>query len=439
MDALATDAAVDAELDTTLAQARARYRERRPGSWALHQRASEVLPGGNTRTVLYHPPFPMRVASGSGATITDVDGNVYVDLLGEYTAGLFGHSNPVILEALHATIDKGLSLGAHNPYEPVLAAALVDRFPALELLRFTNSGTEANLMAVSVARAFTGRSSIAVAEGGYHGGLLSFDHGPSRVNAPYDTVMLRFNDIDASVAAIRAAGPRLAAVLIETTQGSAGVVPGDPAYLQAVQAAAREVGALLVVDEVMTSRLAWEGASPGLGLEPDLITLGKYLGGGASFGAFGGRADVMALFDPSQPGSLAHAGTFNNNVLSMAAGVAGMTKVLTPERLADLNERGDRLRTSLHEVLAPYGWCATGRGSMIGLHPSPGPVHRIDDLHDADARRREILFLALLERGWYLALRGFMALSLEITDAHVAAVVGDVADVLASEPYLRVV
>lgn len=149
------------------------------------------------------------------------------------------------------------------------------------------------------------------------------------------------------------------------------------------------------------------------------MTLGKYLGGGLSFGAFGGRADLMRRFDPTAPNALPHAGTFNNNVLTMAAGVAGLTEVLSDEALVELNARGERLRDRLNDVVGPHGWVATGRGSMVGLHPVRGPVTCPQDLADADDRLRELLFLDLLERGYYMARRGFIALSLEITDADV--------------------
>jgi glutamate-1-semialdehyde 2,1-aminomutase len=182
----------------------------------------------------------------------------------------------------------------------------------------------------------------------------------------------------------------------------------------------------------MTSRLAPSGAATLYGITPDLLTVGKYLGGGLSFGAFGGRADLMARFDPTTPDALPHAGTFNNNVLTMAAGVAGLADVLTPERVIDLNRRGDRLRTALQAVVERYGWCATGRGSMVGLHPVSGAVASPADLAGADDRLRELLFLDLLERGWYMARRGFIALSLEITEEDVDGFVASVEDCLAA-------
>jgi glutamate-1-semialdehyde 2,1-aminomutase len=419
-------------LDTELTQARERYVAQRPIGAAMHAEAREVMPGGNTRTVLYHPPFPMRISRGHAQRVIDVDGHEYVDMLGEYTAGLYGHSQKVILDAVRAALDDGISLAGHNVYEARLAREIVDRFPALELVRFTNSGTEANLMAIALARVVTGRPGIAVARGGYHGGLLYFGGGGSPVNAPYDAIVLDYNDVEGARASIREHADRLAAVVVEPVLGSGGVIPATREFLQTLQEEARAHGVLLILDEVMTSRLSPRGAAPLFDLTPDLLTLGKYLGGGLSFGAFGGRADLMSRFDPSQPGALPHAGTFNNNVLSMAAGLAGLTQVLDDARLEALNARGDRLREQLNAVMAPHGWVATGMGSMVGFHPVSGPVRSPADLADADDRRRELLFLDLLERGFYVAPRGFIALSIEVTDDDVDEFVAAVAEALAA-------
>ena len=425
---MTTTAAVD--LDAALLQARQRYAERRPVAARMHEEACEVMPGGNTRTVLYHGPFPLRMASGHGSRLIDVDGHEYVDMLGEYTAGLYGHSQEAILDAVRATLDDGLSLAGHNVYEGRLARLLVDRYPALELVRFTNSGTEANLMAVSLARVVTGRPAIAVVRGGYHGGLLYFGGGGSPVNAPYDAVVMTFNDVEGSRAMLREYADLLACVIVEPVIGSGGVIPADPAYLAMLREETEALDIMLVLDEVMTSRLSPQGAGATYGIRPDLMTVGKYLGGGLSFGAFGGRADLMRRFDPTAPDALPHAGTFNNNVLTMAAGIAGLAEVLSDERLDELNARGERLRATLNDAVREFGWIATGRGSMVGLHPVPGPVRTPDDLADADDRRRELLFLDLLERGWYMARRGFIALSLEITDGDVDGFVAAVRDSL---------
>jgi len=397
--------------------ARTRYAIARPRTRELHERAKDFLPGGNTRTVLYHPPFPIRIARCWDAVLADVDGHEYVDLLGEYSAGLYGHSHPVIVKAMTDALAEGISRGAHTRYEVDLAEAVCARFASIERVRFTNSGTEANLMALSAARAFTGRDQIMVFRGGYHGGLLTFKAGPSPVNAPYDVLLADYNDTEQAIGLIGDNAGTVACVLVEPMMGSLGCIPGDPAFLAGLREATRKTGALLIFDEVMTSRTDAGGLQGRLGITPDLTTLGKYIGGGSSFGAFGGRADVMELFDPGRPGALPHAGTFNNNVLSMAAGYAGLTQVYSPEVARSHTAKGDQLREQLAESFRKAGapFQVTGVGSLLTIHPTATPVRSPSDLIGADARLLEVLFLDLLELGYYMAPRGYMALSLALT------------------------
>ena len=390
-------------LDAALAEARERFVAANPASLAAHVEAAAVMPGGNTRTVLFHTPFPLTMARGAGCRLWDADGHEYVDLLGEYTAGLYGHSNPVIRAAIDAALDGGWNLGGHGAMEARLARLICDRFPSIDLVRFTNSGTEANLMALGTAAAVTGRRRVLVFEGGYHGGVLSFAGGGQPINVPYGWVLARYND-PAAAALAREHGADLAAILVEPMQGSGGCIPADPDFLQALRHAADATGAVLIFDEVMTSRMSAGGQQKRLGITPDMTTLGKYIGGGMSFGAFGGKRDLMERYDPRRPDALPHAGTFNNNVLTMAAGVAGLTRLFTPEAAERLYARGEDLRHRLNAI-APDGMRWTGIGSLMTAH------------FDRDPELRELFFLDMLERGFYLARRGMMALSLEISDA----------------------
>src|SRR5260370_5506593 len=396
-------------------RARERYASRRPLTAALHDRAREYLPGGNTRSVLYHRPFPLRIARAWDAIVEDIDGHQYVDLLGEYSAGLYGHSNQVVIEAMIAALREGVSRGAHTTYEVDLAAAICARFASIERVRFTNSGTEANLMALSAARAYTGRDRVLAFHGGYHGGLLTFTSLPSPVNAPYDVLLAEYNDAAGALAMVQEHAHALACVLVEPMLGSGGCIPGDPEFLGGLRESTREAGALLIFDEVMTSRTGSGGLQARLKITPDLTTLGKYIGGGSSFGAFGGSADVMALFDPSRPGALPHAGTFNNNVASMAAGHAGLSQVDTPEVAEWHTARGDELREELgrafRSAAAPFQ--ATGVGSLLASHalpPASAPVRSTRDLAKSDPRLLELFFLDLLDLGYYIAPRAYMAL-----------------------------
>jgi glutamate-1-semialdehyde 2,1-aminomutase len=269
---------------------------------------------------------------------------------------------------------------------------------------------------------------VVVFEGGYHGGVLTFAgprHPGADVNVPHDWIVVPYNDLAALDAAFHEHGESIAAVLVEPLQGSAGCIPGDPVVLAAARRHCDVSGAVLIFDEVMTSRLSPGGAQAVVGITPDITTLGKYLAGGFTFGAFGGRRELMAAFDATRGGRLGHAGTFNNNVVSMAAGVATLTEVLVDDVLTATNRRGERLRAALDETFARHGlpMCVTGSGSLMNIHGTAGPVRSAADLRGADDRWKELLFFAALDAGFYIARRGFVALSIEITDDDVDAFV----------------
>ncbi len=403
---------VNTSLDAAYAEAAERLAAANPKSRAIQEQAEKAMPGGNTRTVLHYHPFPLRFARGEGCYLWDADGHELVDFLGEYTAGLYGHSEPVIRDAIKQAADDGWVLGGPNLLEARLAQTIVDRFPALERVRFTNSGTEANLMAIAAARAFTGRDRVMVFKGAYHGGVLYF--GGSPLNVPFDYVMGDYNDPEGAAAMIRAQGDRLACVLVEPMCGSGGCLPGSEAFLESLRSATAETGALLVFDEVMTSRLSGEGLHGLLGITPDLMTLGKYLGGGLSFGAFGGRADILDRFDPRRPDGWPHAGTFNNNVFTMSAGLAGLTHVYTPERAVMLNAAGDSLRGRLNDAIARRGlpMIVTGRGSMMAVHPGATAPQSPPESGRRPRKLVDLMHLDLIAGGVYTARRGMAVLSL---------------------------
>lgn len=412
------DAVVD--LVTRLEAAEARYLAANPVSRRLHEERARFMPGGNTRTTIHQPPFPLTIVRGQDARLTDADGHEYVDFLGEYTAGLYGHSNAVVTDAIRHALADGFVLGAPNRYEALLAEAICERFPSIELVRFCNSGTEANLLALSVSRAVTGRSRVLVFAGAYHGGILVFAHGVSPLNPPFEWLIGEYNDAADAGRLIEEHAPELAAVLVEPLQGAAGVIPGDPEFLRTLREATAAHDVLLVFDEVMTARLSRGGMQQLLGIEPDLTTLAKFVGGGLPFGALGGRDDLMRHFDPSRPDALQHGGTFNNDVLTMAAGAAGLTQVLTEAELNRLNDLGDRLRERLNGFAAEreLQFCATGYGSLVGLHFTRGPVRREEDVPES-SELRALLHLHMLERGFSYGRRGFVALSLPLREADI--------------------
>ena len=384
------------------------------------------MPGGNTRTILFFDPFPICMTRGEGCRLQDADGHEYVDLLGEYTAGIYGHSNAVIQQAVIDALNNGVSLSAHNRAELRLATLIRERYPSIELVRFTNSGTEANLMAVATAIAFTQRTRVLVFDGAYHGSLLKFGDPPSPINVPHSFLVAPYNDAAAARSIIRRHAAELACILVEPMLGSGGCIPVDPPFLRVLAEEARAAGALLIFDEIQTSRLSSGGRQALLGMTPDLTTLGKYHGGGLSFGAFGGRAGIMSLYDPRRAGHLAHAGTFNNNVLSMSAGFAGLSKLLTPEALDALNQRGDRLRNGLNALFAEFHspLSATGMGSLMNFQFGGEPSLAKTAI--------SLLFFDLLERGYYCAPRGFIALSLPIDETVLERFLDVMRDVLRS-------
>jgi glutamate-1-semialdehyde 2,1-aminomutase len=405
-------------LDAAVADAEARYVAANPQSKARFEAAARDMPGGNTRTVLHYDPFPVALVKGEGARLTDLDGHTYIDFLGEFTAGLYGHSEPAIIRAIREALAGGLVLGGPNCYEARLAELMCRRFPALELVRFCNSGSESTLMCLSLARAVTGRSAVMAFNGAYHGGFLSFAGGGSPINAPFPYVMADYNDAEGTRQLITRHASDLAAIIIEPMMGSGGCIPADPAFLRLLREESERHGMVLVFDEVMTSRLAPSGLHGKLGVRPDLVAFGKYLGGGVSFGAFGGKRLLMQRLDPTRPDGLTHSGTYNNNVLTMAAGIAGLEQVYTPEAAERLNAGGDRLRAKLNAAVEKHDVPiqVLGQGSILCFHPQAGLIRRPADLAKAPAALRKLLHLELNLRGLYLARRGFMSLSLPMTD-----------------------
>ena len=431
---MSTPSTSQSPLDGALAAAIERYRARHPASARQLELAAELMPGGNTRSVLFQAPFPLTMVRGEGCWLWDADGHRLLDALGEFTAGLYGHSAAPIREAIVATLDGGLSLSSHTLREVEMAREIVQRFPSMSLLRFTNSGTEANLLALAAAVAHTGRRKVLVFEGAYHGGVLSFGGAAASVNVPHEWLLAPYNDLDAAAAIVRRDGASLAAILVEPMLGAGGCIPGTPQFLHGLRGLADDAGALLVLDEVMTSRLALGGRQSLLGLVPDLTTLGKYFGGGLSFGAFGGRREVMQRFDPRRPDAMGHAGTFNNNVLTMAAGLAGLRQLWTPDAIATLNLRGERLRERCNALFRSRGLALqfSGLGSLMNLHATNRPVRRPADLAGSDVRVKDLLFFALLERGVFMARRGLVALSLPFGDAEAEQFVAALDDALAA-------
>lgn len=415
-------------LQKAIEESHQKYADANPKSRKAHEVACKYMPGGNTRSVLYNSPFPLTIASGQGASLMSLDGKEYIDFLSEYTAGILGHSEPRILQTVHQVLNRGWNFGAPNVYERELAGRLCNRFaPTMQSVRFTNSGTEANMCAVATAIAWTGgRRKVLVFENGYHGSTLGFRDGArGYMLLPHEWVVAAYDNMAKTKDALsRIADGELAAILLEPMQGSAGAIECSKDFLEFLRAEASRRGALLIFDEVMTSRLSYRGLGHEMGVQPDLMTLGKYVGGGiGTFGAFGGREDVMAMFDPRK-GALQHAGTFNNNVVSMAAGVTALN-ILTEDVLRDLNNRGEYLKQQVNQIFRKHGFGVAPDGASTDhtrLHlwiSGRGSILAIRAAGEQGDHVKDLLFHFLLRHGIYIAPRGFMALNLRIKNAHV--------------------
>jgi glutamate-1-semialdehyde 2,1-aminomutase len=434
------------------------YRQTTPGSRALHEKAVRVMPGGTTRTTTYFDPYPLFIDRGEGCLVWDVDGTERIDMIGNYTAMILGHAHPKVVEAIRAQAARGTAFAAANAIEGELAELLCERVPSLDLVRFCNSGTEATMFAMRLARAFTGRPKIARIEGGYHG---THDYAevsthpvpaeagpadrplarPDSIGTPAwaleQTVVLPFNDPDAAERILREDGSQVAAVILEPIIGAGGVIAATSEFLERLRSVTRELGMLLIFDEVISLRVAPGGAQQLYGVTPDLTTMGKIIGGGLPVAAFGGRADVMELLDPRRKPNLAQGGTYNGNPLGMAAGVAAM-KELTPDVYEDLNRSGARVKDQLSEVFASHGVAAqvNGVASLLAIHFTATPVTDYRSKATTDDAMTRDFFLGLLNHGVLMAPRAMGALSTPMGEEEIQRFV-DVADAVVAEQLPR--
>jgi glutamate-1-semialdehyde 2,1-aminomutase len=426
-------------------------------SQKMYDRALSSLPGGNTRTTVFMKPYPIYAARGEGCRVWDLDGNAFIDCINNFTSLIHGHAHPALIKAATDQLALGSAFGLPTQSEVELAELLASRLPSVDQLRFTNSGTEAVMMALKAARAFTGRPKIAKCEGAYHGSYdyaeVSLDPTPEQWggNAPVsvayargtpdnvlaDVVAIPFNDTEAAVSLIREHGAELACVLIDPMPNRAGLAPADKAYVRALRDVTREIGALLIFDEVITFRLGYAGAQGIWDIEPDLTTLGKIMGGGFPVGAVGGRKDFMAVFDP-RPGKpmLPHGGTFSANPVTMRAGLAAM-ELLDHAAFARLDAMGEAVRSGINGAFRRHGvpGGTVGLGSLLKIHFADRPVrdYRSAYLTEREAQRQAVFNRGLLNRGVLAAGYGLMALSTPMLDADIDAIIeaasGALADV----------
>ncbi len=394
------------------------YRERTPASAAIAARAARVLPGGDTRSVTYHRPYPLAIARGAGPFLWDVDGNRYVDLLGNYTSLVHGNAYPPIVEAIARASAQGTAWPARNEAQIELAELICERVASVERVRFCNSGREAGMLAAQLSRRVTGRGRLLMAREGYHG---SYDDLEAEwAGEGGRTMLAEYGDAPSFEAALARHGDEIAAVFLEPILGSSGIITPPPDFLPRVAGAARRAGALFVIDEVITLRLGLGGAQAVAGVTPDLTMMGKIIGGGLPVGALGGRADLMAHFDPTGPHAMHHSGTFNGNPLTCAAGVVSLGE-LDAGRIAAMDRMAARMQAEMERAAAalglPFGIRRAGSLMNVTFDRSGA-----GGVHTPAARMMEIFHLAALNHGLFFAPRGLIALSTVITGDLIAEI-----------------
>jgi glutamate-1-semialdehyde 2,1-aminomutase len=380
------------------------YRARTPGSAAAFQRSAAVLPGGETRLVTYYPPYPVILTEGHGPRLYDVDGTEYLDLVNNYTSLVHGNAYPPAVEAAAAVLSSGSVFPSPHELQWELAELLISRIPTVERVRFTNSGTEASVLAARLARRATGRTRLLLFDGAYHGSA------PPLLADDLDVVTVPYNDLDAALKALTA---DIAAVFAEPFLGAGGVIPAEPDFLRAVAARARSRGALFVLDEVQSLRGGVGGEQGRLGLRPDLTVLGKVIGGGMPIGAIGGSEDLMRLTAATTDRNLAHSGTFNGHLTAAAAGAVTLRHLDAPA-IDRLNMAAHRLADAITKAAAEAGIPAsvTRAGSILNVHLTrTAPVNAEQARTAAATPLLAALHLALLLDGVYTTPRGMINLS----------------------------
>ena len=378
------------------------YTSKTPKSKALHERAKKVLPAGVSYAIRYFEPYPFYVARAKGSKLYDVDGNSYIDFWLGHTALILGHSPPAVVKAVKRQIEKGTHYGAAHELEIALAEQVTKMIPTAKMVRFTNSGTEANMYAMRLARAYTGRNKIAKFEGGWHGGYDALhvavkppfnipESAGLTLGALQDTIILPFNNIEGVKEKLKSED--VAAILIEPVLGVGGGVFAEKEFLKELREICDEKGTLLIVDEVITGfRLAPGGVQQYFGVKPDITILGKILGGGFPIGAFCGPTEIMERVDTlryQRPQYSFHGGTFAANPITMTAGLTTL-KILEDGRLINrLNRLGDKIREKLRQIFETKGIDiqVTGTGSIFNVHFTKEELKDVNAVFRADRKK----------------------------------------------------
>jgi len=423
-----------------------RYFERTAKTREHLEAAKKYLPGGDTRSAAYYGPYPVFMEKGQGCRVYDCDGNEYIDLVNNFTSLIHGHAHPRLIEAARAQSEKGTAFAAPSIIQYEHARHLCDRVAALDLVRYCNSGTEATLFTMRAARAFTGKDGFIKMDGGYHGvhdfveantipdftadGLPSvrLERGvPARVAD--DLYVTPFNDLEATESILEQHHNRIAGIIMEPMLGSGGLIHPQAGYLRGMRELADRYQVLLVFDEIITFRLSRGGLQELEEVQPDLTALGKLIGGGYPVGAFGGRSEIMARFDPAHPESVAHSGTFGGNNNTLAAGLVAL-EMYGQEEVDRINGLGDRLRDGFQSAMERVGirGRAGGWGSLVGTIWTGRELDNAKDvvlgfLESGDLSA--VLHLEMLNRGIFFASRGMYVISTPMDEAIIDEVIAE--------------
>ena len=429
------------KLNNLLDQENKTYIENTKTSLLKHKAATKVMPGGNTRTTQWMDPYPFFVDKAEGMYMHDIDGNDYLDFMLNATTLILGHANPNIVKALSNQIDDGTVYSAPTDGQMKLADILVERIPSMEKVRFTNSGTEATMMAIMASRSFTKKTKIAKFEGGYHGthdhvsvsvypkksdlnvnthpGVPEYSYQPPSILD--DVIVLPYNDIEKSKELVTRFKDDLSCIIMEPIISNFGYVPLDIDFLKFIRTITHELGIVLIFDEIQSFRVSRGGAQKSFNITPDMTTLGKIIGGGLPVGAFGGKEEIMELFDPtSKKYDIAHAGTFNGNPLTMEAGVAVMSN-LNQENFDQMNSLGEKLRYKLKSVFDEINLPVqvTGFGSLFGINFNENKIVDYRSFIENNSDMTKILFSYLRNNGVLLQLKNAGALNVLMSEKEI--------------------
>ena len=431
-------------MSTSLEEIQEAYKVWSKKSYELMGPAREYMPGGDTRTTAHYLPYPAFMDRAEGCHIYDVDGHRYIDFMNNFTTLILGHAHPKVVEAVTEQVRLGTVFAAPTESQIRLAQMICERVPSIEQLRFCSCGSEATMLAVRAARAFTGKQNIMKMEGGYNGNhdlgeislapippkagpieepvTLPADKGTA-LSAISDLVVTPFNEPEITEKLIKKHKDDLAALIMEPMLGGLGMIPPKPGYLQAIRQITEENNVLLILDEVITLRLSYGGVQGMFDIKPDLTAMGKIIGGGLPTGALGGRKEIMQLFSPEMPDFMWHASTFSGNPLTMAAGIAALEE-LKPDVYDRLNKMGDSLRDGFNNAFKEIGirGQATGLGSLVNVHFTDKPLNNARDsvngLFEAGAIPMHF-HLSMLRQGIFPASRQMYCISTPMTEQEI--------------------